>query len=62
MQWVEGKLSLVVGSVLSMANEVVTRDFEVTATIPVVDPADMSGEERRAALASVRRVEARLAG
>ena len=45
-----------------MANEAVTRDFEVTLQIPVSDPTDMSGDQRRAALASVRRAEARLAG
>ncbi len=45
-----------------MANEAVTREFKVTLQIPVSDPADMSGDHRRAALASVRCAEARLAG
>ena len=62
VQSVKDKLSLVVSSVLGMANRAVTGDFEVTLEIPAVDPADMSGDQRRAALASVRRVEAQLAG
>ena len=45
-----------------MANGAVTREFEVTLEIPATDPAVMSGDQRRAALASVRRAEARLAG
>ena len=56
------KLSLVMGSVLSMANEAVTREFEVTVEVPAIEPAGMSSDMRRAALASVRRAEARLAG
>ena len=51
-----------VGNVLNMAKEAVTRAFEVTLQIPVSDPTDMSRDHRRAALASVRRAEARLAG
>ena len=62
MQSAKGKLSLVVGSVLSMANEAVARDFEVTVEVPAIEPAGMSSDMRRAALASVRRAEARLAG
>ncbi|MYH72194.1 MAG: DUF222 domain-containing protein [Acidimicrobiia bacterium] len=45
-----------------MANRAVTRDFEATLKLPAADPEDMSGDQRRASLASVRRVEARLAG
>lgn len=62
MQWAEGKLSLVVGIVLVMAYRAVTRDFEVTVEVPAVDPAGMSSDMRRAALASVRKAEAQLAG
>ena len=61
-QLVGDKLSPVVGIVLDMADEALTRDFEVSVQVPVVDPTDMSGEQRRAALASARRAEARLAG
>ena len=56
------KLSLVVDIVLGMANEAVTRDFEVAVQIPETDPTGMSEAQRRAAMASVRRAEARLAG
>jgi len=59
---VKDKLSLVVSIVLDMANRAVTRDFEVTLEVPAADPAGMSGDQRRSALASVRRAEARLAG
>ena len=45
-----------------MTNEAVTRDYEVTLQVPVSDPAKMSGGERRGALISVARAEARLAG
>lgn len=62
VQSVRDKLSLVVGIVPVMAYEAVTRDFEVTLEIPAIGPAEMSGDQRRAALASVRRAEARLAG
>ncbi len=56
------QLSQVVGIVAGMANEAVTREFEVTLEVPVTDPAEMSGAERRAALVSVGRAEACLAG
>ena len=42
--------------------EAVTRDYEVALNLPVRDPAEMSGTERRAALVSVGRAEACLAG
>ena len=45
-----------------MADEAVTREFEVAIQIPKTDPATMSGVQRRAALISVGRAEARLAG
>lgn len=45
-----------------MANEAVTREFEVILEVPATDPAEMSGAERRAALVSVGRAEACLAG
>ena len=56
------KLSPVVGIVLFMADETLTRDFGVTLKVPETDPMGMSGVERRAALVSVGRVEAQLAG
>ncbi|MCQ3811874.1 MAG: hypothetical protein KTV68_15105, partial [Acidimicrobiia bacterium] len=45
-----------------MADEALTRDFEVILEVPEKDPTEMSGAERRAALVSVGRVEAQLAG
>ena len=42
--------------------ETVTRDFVVTVLIPEEDPAALSEAQRRVALASVRRAEARLTG
>ncbi len=59
---IKDKLSLVVGRVPVMASRAMTRDFEVTVGVPAVDPAGMSSDMRRAALASVRRAEAQLAG
>lgn len=62
VQSVKDKLSLVVGIVPVMAYGAVTRDFEVSVEVPAVDPAGMSSDMRRAALASVRQAEAQLAG
>ncbi|WP_419846462.1 DUF222 domain-containing protein [Candidatus Poriferisocius sp.] len=45
-----------------MANEAVTRAYEVNLEVPETDPTEMSGAERRAALVSVGRAEACLAG
>lgn len=62
LEMVRDQLSEVVGIVPDMANEAVTREFEVTLEVPETDPAEMSGAERRAALVSVGRAEACLAG
>lgn len=59
---VRDQLSQVVGIVPDMADEALTRDYEVTLEVPETDPAEMSGAERRAALVSVGRAEACLAG
>lgn len=45
-----------------MAVEALTRDFEAILQVPETDPMGMSGPQRRAALASVGRAEAQLAG